>query len=165
MRQFPAFFNLEGARIVVFGDGDEAARKLRLLVSSPADLVLVGAFDDAALNAEFAGRVAVVDTALRGVALEGARLAIIAEADDTLRAEALAAVRARNIPVNVVDHPEDCDFTVPSILDRDEIVAAIGSGGAAPVLAKAVRAKLEALLPNRIGELAALARRLRPFVS
>jgi uroporphyrin-III C-methyltransferase/precorrin-2 dehydrogenase/sirohydrochlorin ferrochelatase len=165
MRQFPAFFNLEGARIVVLGGGDEAARKLRLLVSSPADLVLVGAFDDAALNAEFAGRVAVVDTALRGVALEGARLAIIAEADDALRAEALADVRARNIPVNVVDHPEDCDFTVPSILDRDEIVAAIGSGGAAPVLAKAVRAKLEALLPNRIGELAALARRLRPFVS
>jgi uroporphyrin-III C-methyltransferase/precorrin-2 dehydrogenase/sirohydrochlorin ferrochelatase len=165
MRQFPAFFNLEGARIVVLGGGDEAARKLRLLVSSPADLVLVGAFDDAALNAEFAGRVAVVDTALRGVALEGARLAIIAEADDVLRAEALADVRARNIPVNVVDHPEDCDFTVPSILDRDEIVAAIGSGGAAPVLAKAVRAKLEALLPNRIGELAALARRLRPFVS
>lgn len=165
MRQFPAFFNLEGARIVVLGGGDEAARKLRLLVSSPADLVLVGAFDDAALNAEFAGRVAVVDTTLRGVALEGARLAIIAEADDALRAEALADVRARNIPVNVVDHPEDCDFTVPSILDRDEIVAAIGSGGAAPVLAKAVRAKLEALLPNRIGELAALARRLRPFVS
>ncbi len=165
MRQFPAFFNLEGARIVVLGGGEEAARKLRLLTSSPADLVLVGAFGDAALDAEFAGRVAVVDTALRSVALEGARLAIIAEADDARRAEALAEVRARNIPVNVVDHPEDCDFTVPSILDRDEIVAAIGSGGAAPVLAKAVRAKLEALLPNRIGELAALARRLRPFVA
>ncbi len=165
MRQFPAFFNLEGARIVVLGGGEEAARKLRLLVSSPADLVLVGAFGDAALAAEFADRVTVVGQAARGLALDGARLAIVAEADDALRAEMLADVRARSIPVNVVDHPEDCDFTVPSILDRDEIVAAIGSGGAAPVLAKAVRAKLEALLPNRIGELAALARRLRPFVS
>ena len=165
MRQFPAFFNLEGARIVVFGDGDEAARKLRLLVSSPAELVLAGGFTDAALAAEFEGRVTVVGRAARETALDGARLAIIAEADETHRSDALAAVRARNIPVNVVDFPEDCDFTVPSILDRDEIVAAIGSGGAAPVLAKAVRAKLEALLPARIGELAALARRLRPFVT
>ncbi|MDP3458688.1 MAG: NAD(P)-dependent oxidoreductase, partial [Hyphomonas sp.] len=134
MRQFPAFFNLDGVRIAVFGDGEEAARKLRLLVSSPAELVLVGGFADAGLAAEFDGRVTVVDRAARDAALDGARLAIIAEADETHRAEALAAVRARNIPVNVVDQPDDCDFTVPSILDRDEIVAAIGSGGAAPVL-------------------------------
>jgi uroporphyrin-III C-methyltransferase/precorrin-2 dehydrogenase/sirohydrochlorin ferrochelatase len=165
MRQFPAFFNLEGARIVVFGDGDEAARKLRLLVTSPAELVLVGGFSDASLLAEFAGRVIVAGRDEMETALEGARLAIIAETDEDLRAGALASVRARNIPVNVVDQPDSCDFTVPSILDRGEIVAAIASGGAAPVLAKAVRAKLEALLPARIGELAALARRLRPFVS
>jgi uroporphyrin-III C-methyltransferase/precorrin-2 dehydrogenase/sirohydrochlorin ferrochelatase len=165
MRQFPAFFNLDGARIVVFGDGEEAARKLRLLASSPAELVLVGGFAEAALAREFAGRVTVVDRSARERALEGARLAIIAEPDAARRAEALSAVRARSIPVNVVDHPEDCDFTVPSILDRDEIVAAIGSGGAAPVLAKTIRAKLEALLPSRIGDLAALARRLRPVVA
>lgn len=165
MRQFPAFFNLDGARVVVFGDGEEAARKLRLLVSSPAELVLVGGFCDAALAAEFATRVTVAPRSARVAALAGARLAIIAEADEMHRCEALAAVRARGIPVNVVDQPEDCDFTVPSILDRGEIVAAIGSGGAAPVLAKAVRTKLEALLPARIGELAALARSLRVFVA
>jgi uroporphyrin-III C-methyltransferase/precorrin-2 dehydrogenase/sirohydrochlorin ferrochelatase len=165
MRQFPAFFNLEGARIVVFGDGDEAARKLRLLVTSPAELVLIGGFADMSLAAEFAGRVIFADRSGTETKLQGARLAIIAETDEPLRAAALAAVRARNIPVNVVDQPDSCDFTVPSILDRDEIVAAVASGGAAPVLAKAVRTKLEALLPARIGELAALARRLRPFVS
>ena len=79
MRQFPAFFNLDGARIAVFGDGDEAARKLRLLVSSPAELVLIGGFAEAALAAEFAGRVTVVGRAAREAALDGARLAIIAE--------------------------------------------------------------------------------------
>ena len=164
MRQFPAFFNLDGARIAVVGGGEEAARKLRLLASSPAELSLVGGFADAALAAEFAGRVEVVGREQLDDALNGARLVIIAEADAAFRAIALAAVRARNIPVNVVDQPDDCDFTVPSIVDRGEIVAAIGSGGAAPVLAKSVRGKLEALLPNRIGDLAALARRLRPFV-
>ena len=65
MRQFPAFFNLESARIVVFGDGEEAARKLRLLVSSPAELVLVGGFAEAALAAAFEGRVTVVGRSAR----------------------------------------------------------------------------------------------------
>lgn len=159
MRQFPAFFNLEGARIVVFGDGEEAARKLRLLVSSPAVLVQVG---DVAL-AEFAERVVhAVPSATRAV-LESARLAIIA--DVPRRAEILAEVRARGIPVNVVDAPELCDFTVPSIIDRGEVVAAIGSGGNAPVLVKALREKLEAIIPQRAGEFASLAGKLRGFVS
>lgn len=165
MRQFPAFFNLEGARIVVFGGGEEAARKLRLFNDSGADAVLVGGFEDVALAAEFARRAETVARADMARALDGARLVIIAEEDAGHRARALAAVRARNIPVNVVDQPEDCDFTVPSILDRGEIVAAIGSGGAAPVLAKSIRAKLEALLPQRVGDLAALARSLRGFVA
>jgi len=165
MRQFPAFFNLEGARIVVFGGGEEAARKLRLFNESGADVVLVGGFEDGALTSEFARRVVILPRSEMATALEGARLVIIAEEDAAHRASALAAVRARNIPVNVVDQPEDCDFTVPSILDRGEIVAAIGSGGAAPVLAKSIRAKLEALLPQRVGDLATLARSLRGFVA
>ena len=165
MRQFPAFFNLEGARIVVFGGGEEAARKLRLFAGSGADVVLVGGFEDTALATEFTRQIRSVSRAETPAALEGARLVIIAEENLDHSAAALAAVRARGIPVNVVDQPEDCDFTVPSILDRGEIVAAIGSGGAAPVLAKSVRAKLEALLLQRIGDLAELARSLRGFVA
>lgn len=165
MRQFPAFFNLEGARIAIFGDGDEASRKLHLFRDSGADVVLIGGFADPALATEFAGWVRTLPREETAAGLAGARLAIIAETDEAARAAALAAVRARAIPVNVVDQPEDCDFTVPSILDRGEIVAAIGSGGAAPVLAKNIRAKLEALLPQRIGEFAALAGSLRGFVA
>jgi uroporphyrin-III C-methyltransferase/precorrin-2 dehydrogenase/sirohydrochlorin ferrochelatase len=161
MRQFPAFFNLEGARVVVFGDGEEAARKLRLLVSSPAQLVRVGETD----LPEFDGRVERVSRSEADAALEGARLVIIAETGAVQRADALARVRARKIPVNVVDAPELCDFTVPSIVDRGDLVAAIGSGGNAPVFIKALREKLEALLPQRAGDLAALAGRLRNFVS
>jgi uroporphyrin-III C-methyltransferase/precorrin-2 dehydrogenase/sirohydrochlorin ferrochelatase len=165
MRQFPAFFNLGGARIAIIGSGEEAARKLRLLISSDADLVLIGGFDDPVVAAEFIGRVTVLPRAALGQGLAGARLAIIAEPDIGLRAVCLSAVRAAGIPVNVVDQPEDCDFTIPSILDRGDIVAAIGSGGSAPVLAKSIRARLEALVPQRAGELAALAGSLRGFVS
>jgi uroporphyrin-III C-methyltransferase/precorrin-2 dehydrogenase/sirohydrochlorin ferrochelatase len=93
-------------------------------------------------------------------ALETARLAIVAEDNP----DAIAAIRAARVPLNVVDRPELCDFTVPSILDRGDVVAAIGSNGTAPVLAKSIRTKLEALLPARVGDLAALAGRLRDTV-
>jgi uroporphyrin-III C-methyltransferase/precorrin-2 dehydrogenase/sirohydrochlorin ferrochelatase len=93
-------------------------------------------------------------------ALETARLAVVAEDNP----DAIAAIRAARVPLNVVDRPELCDFTVPSILDRGDIVAAIGSNGTAPVLAKSIRTKLEALLPARVGDLAALAGRLRDTV-
>ena len=145
MRQFPAFFNLDSARIVVFGDGEEAARKLRLLLSSPAELLLVGGFAEAALAAAFEGRVTVVGRSARETALEGARLAIVAEADERHRTAALAAVRARGIPVNVVDFPEDCDFTVPSILDRGEIDALMALLGATK---RSVQRSAQATVPE-----------------
>ncbi len=165
MRQFPAFFNLQSARVVVVGSGEEAARKLRLFLNSPAELVQVGAFIDPALIAEFEDAVRSVPFSAVDKVLVGARLAIIADADPVRRAEALAAAHRQRVPVNVVDAPELCDFTVPSILDRGEIVAAVGSGGSAPVLARSVRAKLEALLPQHLGDLAALAGRLRRVVA
>ena len=74
------------------------------------------------------------------------------------------AIEAR-IPVNVVDQPELCDLTTPSIVDRDPIVVAIGSEGTAPVLTRDIKTKLEEMLPQNLGGLAALAGRLRPSVA
>ena len=165
MRQFPAFFNMDGAHIVVFGGGEEARRKVRLLAKTPAHItVIIGKEIEPGFAEEFAGRVTIAPQSAAGPALDIARFAIVACRIDDNTEQAIAWARQYGVPLNVVDRPELCDFTVPSILDRGEIVAAVGSGGAAPVLAKAVRAKLEALLPKRIGELAALARSLRDEV-
>lgn len=164
MRQFPAFFNMDGARIVLFGAGEEAVRKARLLARTPAELVVVTETVSPEFEAEFAGRYRHALPGDAQDALHGAAFAIVALTDTGDAEAAIALARAARVPVNAVDRPEHCDFTVPSILDRGEIVAAVASGGAAPVLAKSVRAKLEALLPARIGDLAALARRLRPAV-
>ncbi len=164
MRQFPAFFEMQNARVVLFGSSEEALRKLRLLAKTPAKILVIDQEISTKMQAEFAGRFDHVLPPDAETALAGARLAIIALADDGEAERAIALARLKGVPVNAVDRPEHCDFTVPSILDRGDIVAAVGSGGAAPVLAKSVRARLEALLPARIGELAALARRLRPVV-
>ena len=160
MRQFPAFFNLHGQRVVIVGNGEEALRKLRLFVSAGALPVIISDHAGPAHDHEAASKAAAMTMDDLPKALETARLAIVAEDNP----EAIAAIRAARVPLNVVDRPELCDFTVPSILDRGDIVAAIGSNGTAPVLAKSVRTKLEALLPARIGDLAALAGRLRDTV-
>ena len=160
MRQFPAFFNLSGQRVVIVGNGEEALRKLRLFVSAGALPVIISDHAGPAHDHEVASKAIAMTMDDLPEALETARLAIVAEDNP----DAITAIRAARVPLNVVDRPELCDFTVPSILDRGDIVAAIGSNGTAPVLAKSIRTKLEALLPARIGDLAALAGRLRETV-
>jgi uroporphyrin-III C-methyltransferase/precorrin-2 dehydrogenase/sirohydrochlorin ferrochelatase len=160
MRQFPAFFNLSGQRVVIVGSGEEALRKLRLFVSAGALPVIISDHAGPAHDHAAASKAATLTMDGLTQALETARLAVVAEDNP----DAIAAIRAARVPLNVVDRPELCDFTVPSILDRGDIVAAIGSNGTAPVLAKSIRTKLEALLPARVGDLAALAGRLRDTV-
>ena len=160
MRQFPAFFNLHGQRVVIVGSGEEALRKLRLLVSAGALPVIISDHNGPAHDHEMSAKAIHMTMDDLPAALETARLAIVAEDNP----DAVATIRAARVPLNVVDRPELCDFTVPSILDRGDVVAAIGTNGTAPVLAKSIRTKLEALLPARIGELAALAGRFRETV-
>jgi uroporphyrin-III C-methyltransferase/precorrin-2 dehydrogenase/sirohydrochlorin ferrochelatase len=148
MRQFPAFFNLSGQRVVIVGNGEEALRKLRLFVSAGALPVIISDHTGPAHDHEVASKAIAMTMDDLPEALETARLAIVAEDNPA----AITAIRAARVPLNVVDRPELCDFTVPSILDRGDIVAAIGSNGTAPVLAKSIRTKLEALLPARVSE-------------
>ncbi|MEO0712619.1 MAG: siroheme synthase CysG [Pseudomonadota bacterium] len=162
MRLFPAFFQMDDASVVVFGGGEEARRKVRLLAKTPARItVIVGDEIDGAFAEEFAGRVVIAPFDHAGPVLDIAAFAIVACRVDGNVERAITIARQYGVPLNVVDRPDLCDFTVPSILDRGEIVAGVASGGSAPVLAKAVRTKLEALLPKKIGALASLARSLR----
>jgi uroporphyrin-III C-methyltransferase / precorrin-2 dehydrogenase / sirohydrochlorin ferrochelatase len=96
--------------------------------------------------------------------LDNAALVFIAE--ESARADAIkAAARARGIPVNVVDVPDECDFYTPSIIDRAPLTVAVSTEGDAPVLARLVRAKIEALLAPEVGSIARLAGSLRERVA
>jgi len=79
-----------------------------------------------------------------------AMLAIVADGDEA----AVARLKVRGILVNATDRPDLCDFTLPAIIDRDPVLIAIGTGGASAGLAKALRQRIEALLPQRLGALA-----------
>jgi len=144
---FPAYFPLAGAKIVVAGDGEPAEAKARLFEGSPARLVRVEG-----PNAYLAGTYA------------GASLAFIASADPLFVQAAVSAARAARVPVNVVDRPDQCDFTTPAVIDRGEVVAAVGTGGASPMLATLLRNTIEARIPEGTGRVAALFRRLQDEV-
>jgi len=103
---------------------------------------------------------AFVERALLAADLDGAVLVFVADdgADGQL---ARQVARAKNIPLNVVDRPDECDFYTPAIVDRAPLTVAISSEGDAPVLARLVRARIEALLPPGLGKIASLAGRLR----
>src|SRR6185312_17477893 len=94
----------------------------------------------------------------------GAALAFIASADDGFAEAAAGAARAAHVPVNVVDRPQLCDFTTPAVIDRGEVVAAIGTGGASPMLATLLRHDIEARVPEGAGRVAALFQSLQAEV-
>jgi uroporphyrin-III C-methyltransferase / precorrin-2 dehydrogenase / sirohydrochlorin ferrochelatase len=124
----PLFHQLDGQPVILLGEGEAADAKRRLL--------------------ERAGAIVSDDPALRG-----ARLAFVA-LDGPDADHAAALLRARGLLVNVVDRPELCDFTTPAIIDRAPVIIAIGTGGASAGLAKALRQRLETMLPATLGRLA-----------
>ena len=127
MHSLPIFVRLAGRSVILVGSNDAADAKRRLL-------------DRAGAN--------VVDE--RGTAA----LAIVALEDEEDATAAVTRLHARGILVNAVDRIALCDFTLPAIVDRDPVLIAIGTGGASAGLAKVLRQRLEALLPQSLGGLA-----------
>jgi uroporphyrin-III C-methyltransferase / precorrin-2 dehydrogenase / sirohydrochlorin ferrochelatase len=164
MRYFPVFLDLAGRRVVIVGGGTEALNKARLLAKTPAKIAVIAPGIDANL-AEMVenGEVEWIARPFQPEFLDGA--ALVYAADRELEAEVSEAAQERGIPVNAVDQPDISTFITPSIVDRDPVVVAIGTEGAAPVLGQGIRARIEAMLPQALGRLAQAADELRARVA
>ena len=164
MQTFPAALPLEGKTVVVTGVGPMAEAKLRLFLTSPAQLRWLRGRQESTSPSALENRAQTLDRAPEARDFEGAALVFIAEADPTARRQQARWARNAGALVNLVDEPAGSDFQTPALVDRDEVVVAIATGGAAPVLSVDLRAAIERLLPPRIGRLAALAREMRSTV-
>lgn len=128
MQSLPIFLDLTGRKVVLIGDGEAAEAKRRLIERAGAAIVGEGDGE--------------------------ARIGFVALADNAAAERAAARLKAHGLLVNVADRPALCDFTLPAIVDRDPVLIAIGTGGRSAGLAKALRQRLEALLPADLGRLA-----------
>jgi len=172
LAKLPVFWALEGRRVVVAGGSDAAAWKAELLAACGA---LVDVYADApgqacltllARRPEHAAA-SLVHHPRRWEAadLNGAALAVADCEDDAEAQRFLAAARAAGVPVNVIDKPEFCQFQFGSIINRSPVIVAISTDGAAPILAQAIRRRIETLLPHSLKAWATLAKRLRGQVT
>jgi uroporphyrin-III C-methyltransferase/precorrin-2 dehydrogenase/sirohydrochlorin ferrochelatase len=127
MHSLPLFLRLTGRPAILLGEGEAADAKRRLLQRAGA-----------IISTDESATAGIAIIALHGAAAE----------------EAAARLRARGIWINVVDRPDLCDFTMPAIVDRDPVLVAVSTGGASAGLAKALRQRIEALLPPHLGALA-----------
>jgi uroporphyrin-III C-methyltransferase/precorrin-2 dehydrogenase/sirohydrochlorin ferrochelatase len=132
IQSLPLFHQIRGQSVLVLGDGEAAEPKVRLV--------------------KRAGGIVIND--MQQAIDEGVRIAFVAFEDASACEAAAINLRCAGLLVNVVDKPELCDFTTPSILDRDPLLIAVGTGGASAGLAKHVRLRLEQLLPQTLGKLA-----------
>ena len=145
MRYLPVFLDLDAGPVVLVGSGEAALNKLRLLRASGARVRWYADDMAAACHGSTRDVVEIFREREGDADLSGA-VAVVAAAGDPIDAEIAARARALRIPVNVVDRPDLSTFIVPAIVDRGDVVVAIGTGGAAPVLARRLRACIEALL-------------------
>lgn len=145
MDHLPIFLDIRGRPCAVIGQGEVADRKADWLRRAGADVA--------------------VAASLEAVDLSAQRL-VIAATEDARETEAiLSACRAAGVLVNAVDFPDPGDFIAPAIVDRAPVLVAISTGGASPVLARLVRAAIEAALPSSLGTLANAARAWRARVA
>ena len=163
MQHFPIFLRLCGERVVVSGAGQAAAAKLRLLLKTEARIVVFDPNPDPAiLSWHRAGELCHVGRHVLATDLEGAALLYCANDDPGADARAAALGRRRGILVNITDNLADSDFIMPAIVDRDPVTVAIGTEGAAPVLARGLKSSIETRLPASLGALARIAQAFRP---
>jgi uroporphyrin-III C-methyltransferase/precorrin-2 dehydrogenase/sirohydrochlorin ferrochelatase len=166
MDQLPIFFNVKGRWVAVVGGGIAAARKAEVVLQAGARVKvfaerLCEEFDELRRQKPFS----VVPRAPVAEDFEECALVYCASEDIGENRSAHAAATLARVPTNVVDMPELCDFTMPSIVDRSPVVIAVSTAGTSPILGRMIKARLETLLPASYGQVAAFVGRYRKKVT
>jgi uroporphyrin-III C-methyltransferase/precorrin-2 dehydrogenase/sirohydrochlorin ferrochelatase len=164
-RLFPLFADLRGRRVLVVGAGSVAVRKIRALLDTGAAIAVIAlhaAPDVSALASE--GRIDLAIAAFDEMHLDQAWFVIAATNDAATNARIAAAAEARRVFANVVDDSALSNVQLPAVVNRGRLQVAISSAGAAPMLARHLRAQIETLLDESLGDLLELFERHREAI-
>lgn len=157
MRYFPIFIDTHEQSCLVVGAGEVAARKVELLLKTPAKITVIAPEFCATIGRyATAGKITLIQRKFAPSDIQNQKLIFVATDDNHLNAYIHQLATDKGLLVNVVDNPPLCEFITPAIVDRSPIVVALSSGGVAPVLLRYLRQKLESVLPMGISKLGAL---------
>ncbi len=167
MKNFPMFLRMNDRRLIIVGGGEQAAQKCRLALKTEAQIIIAwdGELDGELTGVIKDGHAELHTEALTPAFFEGAALVFVATGDETRDREIYDMARAARALVNVVDQPDLCEASTPSIVDRDPVVVAIGTEGTAPVLARQLKTRVEQMLEPNLGGLAKLVGHLRDMAA
>ena len=165
MDYLPLFHNITNKNCLIVGGGSVATRKVRLLMKANGNITVIAPeLSEELLQLATAHKITHIKRVFNRGDTQRYSLVICACNDKSTNASVSKEAQLHNIPVNVVDQPELCSFIFPAIVDRSPMTIGISSGGIAPVLTRLTRAKLETLLPQKLGNLANLGTKFRQTV-
>ena len=159
MAYFPFFADIEGKKWLIAGGGGVSLRKVRDLLPYGAIIRVVSTDLSAGLlelgaDPVYRGRLTLSRRAFEDGDLLDADFVIAATSDQALNSHISAVCHRQGIPVNVVDVKEECSFIFPSIVRDGPVVVGISTGGASPVIARYLKARISRILPDNLGDLA-----------
>jgi len=155
MGYYPIFLNLAGRRCVVVGGGSVAERKIEALLQVGATVTVISPSLTKTLESRAEeGKIGYIMREYRAGDLAGNQLVYIATDDPEVNAAAYREGQERGVWVNVADDPLHCDFILPSVLRRGELMVAVSTGGSSPALARAIREELEVYFTDDYATLA-----------
>ncbi len=158
MRHLPVFLDIKDQPVLVVGGAEMAARKVEVILKAQARITIIS--EDLCPTLEDLAEQGTVDHKARAFDdddLSGAVLVFVATEDEDLNRRVSALAKDAGIPVNVIDRFEVCSFIMPAVIDRSPMLVAVTSGGDAPIIARALKARLETVIPAGLGRLAEFA--------
>jgi uroporphyrin-III C-methyltransferase/precorrin-2 dehydrogenase/sirohydrochlorin ferrochelatase len=167
MRYLPVFLDMQSGKVLIVGAGELVRAKLRLLAAAGAQVrwyATDGNHDLAGLAADDAARIERAEGDPLSADLSGI-IAVLCAGAGEIGVAMSERARAVGLPVNVMDDLAHSTFIFPAIVDRGDVVVAVGTGGMSPVVARRVREQIEAVLPARIGDLASFIGRFRKSIN
>ncbi len=165
MDYLPVYLKLNKQPCLVVGAGAVAARKIALLTKAGAKInVIAPKINPVILEMQKDHDLCIEQKEFVENDVSGYKLVVSATNNNVVNQRVATAAKELSIPVNVVDNPDLCSFIFPAIIDRSPVIAAVSSGGASPVLARLLRARIESLIPHAFGKLATLTQKFRSQV-
>jgi uroporphyrin-III C-methyltransferase/precorrin-2 dehydrogenase/sirohydrochlorin ferrochelatase len=162
MENFPIFIDINKKPVTIFGGGDIALRKAILLIkANPLLTIVAKEFSEDFMEFIKENKLSFLHKSYEPSDIKSQILIVAATDNKSINKSISKTAEEKRIPVNVVDQPELCTFTMGSIVERDALVIAISSGGKAPVLARMIREKMEGLIPSSYAKLVCFAGTMR----